>query len=107
MASLAQAFNEHDALIFEKIGDTLTFGSDSLKGIFYSRYRQIELDDGSVIALDVSFDCQVTGHEWVLNLVEDDEVVVAGTTYRFGRRLPERGDESGLVTLALKEAVGA
>lgn len=107
MASLADEMAIHDAIIFDAIGDILTFGSDTVKGIFFKRYRQIELQDGAIMALDISFDCQTTDHAWVMALEEGDEVEIGGNTYLFGRHIPQGADESGLVVLELKESPGA
>lgn len=104
MASLADEMAEIDASIFDDIGETLTFGSLEAQGIFFRRYREITLQDGSVRGLDLSFDCQATDQDWILELDEDDEVEIGGREYRVLARLPEGGDESGLVTIELKTA---
>lgn len=97
--SLADSMPEIDALIFAHVGDTAEIGTETVAGVFYRRYRQIESPDGSVMGLDLSFDCQVNAS--VLALTEGDTITIKNEEYQFTRRLPERGDESGLVTLQL------
>ena len=99
MTSLAGQMPEIDAEIFDAIGETLSIGTDDHKGMFYNRHREVEFADGSFAALDISFDCQITAD--ILALAEGDEVTVEGDEYRFVRRIPDRGDESGLVTIEL------
>lgn len=99
MASLADRMAAYDAEIFEHIGDTVTIAGSEVKGIFYLRNREITLADGAILALELSFDCQVTAA--ILALNEGDAVIYKGTSYRFLRRLPEQADESQLVTLQL------
>jgi len=99
MASLAGQMPDIDPEIFAEIGETLVIGSNEHKGIFYKLHREIVLRDGSIAALDISFDCQIA--EDILALSEGDQVTVEGDEYRFIRRLPDDGDESGLVIIEL------
>lgn len=99
MPSLAGQMPEIDASIFDAIGETLSVGTNETNGMFYDRHREIELRDGSMSALDISFDCQIA--DWILALDEGDMVTVEGNEYRFLRRLPDGGDESGLVIIEL------
>ena len=99
MASLADQMAAIDAQIFAEIGDTMLVGSVEVKGIFYRRYRELQLPDGGVAALDLSFDCQ--RNATVLGLQQGDEVEIKGDVYRFERHVPVKADESGLVTLEL------
>jgi hypothetical protein len=98
--SVADKMPEIREMIFGIIGDRASIGSDEVKGKFFRRYREIQLPDGSVSALDISFDCQVS--DIVLALVEDDPITIKGTQYKFRRHIPIGGDESGLITLELK-----
>jgi len=86
--------------VWQLIGDLAIIGTSDVRGKFFRRYREILLQDGSIAGLDLSFDCNVSGD--ILALVENDEIILQGTTYRFLRRVPPNGDESGLVTLELK-----
>lgn len=86
--------------VWELIGDVATIGTSEVRGKFYRRYREIGLPDGTIMGLDLSFDCNVTAD--ILALQEDDTITVEGVEYRFQRRTPPGGDESGLVTLELK-----
>lgn len=99
MASLAGQMPDIDAEIFAAIGETLAIGTNDHKGIFYNQHRVIELRDGSIAALDISFDCQIT--DAIKSLAENEQVTVEGHGFRFIRRLPDQGDESGKVTLEL------
>lgn len=100
----------HDAEIFaalggEGMGEVLVIGTDTVPGVFFNRYRELETRDGGFVGLELSFDCQITDE--VRGLTKGDEVqvmnaqAVSGTTYRFERRVPDAGDESGLVTVEL------
>lgn len=98
--SLAEKMPEHRELVWGILGDRMVIGSTEVKGKFFRRYREIQMPDGSVSALDLSFDCNVSDE--VLALEEDDVVTIQDTEYRFRRHIPEGGDESGLVVLELK-----
>jgi len=99
--SVADKMPEIREMVFGIIGDRASIGSDEVKGKFFRRYREIQLPDGSVSALDISFDCQVS--DIVLALKEDDTITIKGTQYKFRRHVPTGGDESGLVALELKQ----
>lgn len=93
----------HDRAIFRALGETLVYGSVAVTGIFYKRYRVVELDNGAIAAFDLSFDCQFSD---VNTLVEGDTVEVFADdksmgTFKFRRHFPEGGDESGKVTCDL------
>lgn len=97
---LAEKMPEHRDLVWGILGEVALIGSTEIKGKFFKRYREIQMPDGSISALDLSFDCNVTAE--VLALQEDDAVTINGTEYRFRRHVPIGGDESELVTLELK-----
>lgn len=109
MGSLAKGQRALDAEIFEDIGEILRVGDVEIPGIFVKRPREIAIsDDGSFVGVELSFDCQVS--DAVGSLERGDEVSVIARdeegdedlgTYRFVRRLPPQGDESGLVVLEL------
>lgn len=99
MASLAGRMAEYREVIFGILGETLVIGSTERKGKFFKRHREIVLRDGSIAALDISMDCQADAE--ILALEENDEVTIEGDAYRFIRRLPDQGDESGKVILEL------
>lgn len=106
MTSLAGQMPEIDDAIFDEIGETLVSGANEAKGIFQNKYREIEYPNGSIVGLDISFDCQ--WQSWMSDLSEGDSVTIqftgtekANETYRFLRRIPQAGDESGLVVIEL------
>jgi hypothetical protein len=99
--SVADKMPEIREMIFGVIGDRAFIGSEEVKGKFFLRYREIQMPDGSISALDISFDCQVS--DIVLALVEDDTITIKSTQYKFRRHIPIGGDESGLCTLELKQ----
>lgn len=86
--------------VWELIGDLAEIGTSFVRGKFFKRYREVMLADGSISGLDLSFDCNVT--QDILLLEENEEIVIQSVVYRFLRRVPPSGDESGLVTLELK-----
>jgi hypothetical protein len=97
---------EIDESIFDEIGETLVSGANEAKGIFQNKYREIEYPNGTIVGLTISFDCQ--WQNWMAALAEGDSVTIqytgtekADETYRFLRRLPVTGDESGLVVMEL------
>ena len=104
MPSLAKEFSDvHDRAIFRELGETLVYGSVAVTGIFFKRYRVIELDNGAIASFDLSFDAQFSD---VNTLVEGDTVEIFADdesqgTFKFRRHFPEGGDESGKVTLDL------
>lgn len=82
------------------ISDDLILPSgDIIRGRFFLGHREIELRDGSIAALEISFSGPATSE--VLRLVENELVRYRGVAYRFVRRLPNRGDETGRVVLEL------
>ena len=98
--SLAGRMPEIDAAIFAAIGEGAVIRGQQVPGIFNERYREIPLPDGSVMGLNRTFDTQVTAA--VLALEDQELVTIPGRgNYRFLQRIPERGDESGRVTLVL------
>jgi hypothetical protein len=99
MASLAGRMSEFREVIFGILGETLINGSHEHKGRFFNRYREIEFADGSFAALEISFECQKSDD--LLALTENEQVTVEGNTYRFIRRLPDQGDESGKLIIEL------
>ena len=94
---------EFDEVIFGILGDDAIIGGTEVKGCFHRRYREVQLQDGSVAGLDLSFDCQVTAE--VLALARGDYVVFEDENYPFIRAYPEGGDESGLCILELGRAI--
>src|SRR5690606_32930689 len=81
-----------------RISDTMTLPDGStVGGRFFASHREHELRDGSFVTLEISFMGPAT--EQVLALVEDELVEVDDTLYRFKRRLPDQGDESGRVLM--------
>ena len=86
--------------IWSLIGDIAAIGTSDVRGKFYRRYREVALPDGTIAGLDLSFDCNISAD--IMALEENEQIVVYGVTYRFQRRVPPGGDESGLVTLELK-----
>jgi hypothetical protein len=107
--SLADLMRTIDAQIFAEIGEIAIVGSTEIPGIFTKRHREVPLQDGSFVGLDISFDCQISPA--IAALVEDDELHIVARdalgaerdlgTYKFRRRLPKGADESGLVILEL------
>ncbi len=99
-----------DAEIFAALGnegmaEVMTIGTDDVPGIFFNRYRELETRDGGFVGLELSFDCQITDAVRALTKADTVEIRDAqaetGATYRFERRVPDAGDESGLVTVEL------
>lgn len=106
MSSLAGRMPEIDALIFDKIGEVGVFGEHEAVGVFSNKYREIEYSNGTIVGLDISFDCQ--WQSWMADLTEGDAVTIqypgsdkASESYRFIRRVPVKGDESGLTVMEL------
>ena len=105
MASLAGRMKAIDAKIFAAIGETLRVGSERIPGIFNNRYHEIQLPDDTIVGLNITFDCQYS--PVIEQLVDGDTVEVLGDRdvslgiFRFVRRIPPKGDESGKVILEL------
>jgi hypothetical protein len=106
MASLAASMPAIDSSIFDAIGETLFSGTDEATGIFRNGYREIEYSNGTIVGLHISFDCQ--WQSWMAELVEGAAVRITypgsdkpDENYRFIRRVPSTGDESGLIVLEL------
>jgi hypothetical protein len=106
VTSLAGQMPDIDDTIFDEIGETLVSGTNEAKGIFQNKYREVEYPNGTIVGLDISFDCQ--WQSWMDSLSEGDAVTIeftdtdkADESYVFRRRLPRTGDESGLVILEL------
>lgn len=85
--------------VLEHIGQDVLIGSDTVRGIFYKRYREIETTDGALVGLEISLDCKFENA--VQGLARGDVVVIDGQNYRFERFVPDGGDESGWVSLEL------
>jgi len=106
MTSLAKFFRDDgNAAIFAVLGELALIDGVVHQGVFNNRPRQIEFDDGSIMAVDITFDCSYT--EQVRRLKEGDPVIVKyestdeGERYCFRRRIPSEGDETGKVVLEL------
>lgn len=99
MESLRKMMAQVDADIFAAMGDTATINGTDVQGMFHNGYREVETENGPLIGLYISFDTQYT--VLIGNLQRGDDVKIDGTNYAFQRRLPEKGDESGKVTLEL------
>jgi hypothetical protein len=106
MTSLAAFFrDEGNAALFAALGEISVIDGVEHQGVFNNRPRQIEFEDGSIMAVDISFDCSYTAK--VRELREGDPIVVKytstdeGTRYCFRRRIPSEGDETGKVVLEL------
>lgn len=101
MPSLAEEMRTIREEVFHEIGEVLLIGTVQVKGKFYDRPFDVPLADASVLAIQISFHCQYV-EATVGALEEGDEVAIEGAgTYRFLRRIPDRGDESGRVVLEL------
>jgi hypothetical protein len=106
MTSLAKFMrDEGNALIFATLGEIAVIDGEAHEGVFNNRPRQIEFEDGSIMAVDITFACSYT--EKIRRLREGDPIVIKyesteeGTRYCFRRRIPSDGDETDLVTLEL------
>jgi hypothetical protein len=104
MPSLADQIKDIDASIYDAIGEVMLVGVVSVPGVFHKDYAEKTLADGTVIAgLAIYFHCQL--NDTVAALNEGDAVTVqvgsTSTAYRFLRRYPNDGDETGRVTLEL------
>ena len=89
-----------DARIFgSRIGDVALIGSTDVPGLFITMPAEVQLSAGTAVKLDISFQCQM--ERVIAELERDDEVEVNGETYRFLRRVPDRGREDGSVHLEL------
>lgn len=109
MGSLADLQREIDAEIFEEIGEVMISGSIETRGVFFNRPRSVGNSEGEFVGLELSFDCQLSDH--VGELVRGDLVQIVARddaglerdlgTYAFQRRVPDAGDESGLVHIEL------
>jgi len=104
---LAGEMRDHDAVIFESIGEVLVFGTNEIPGILNDEYRELSFGDGNAVGLAISFDCQ--WHSALEQLARNDLVEVCDRgddgsltvlgEYRF-QRIVNR-DESGLTILEL------
>jgi len=106
MASLAGRMSEFREVIFGISGEAAVMGSNEVLGKFFKRYREIAYPNGTVVGLDISFDCQ--WQSFMSALAEGDTITIKyrdtdkeDETYRFLRRIPPEGDQSGKVTLEL------
>lgn len=104
MSSLAHRFESINARLFEAMGETAHIDGVEHAGMFNRRHREMQLDDGTLVGIDLSFDCDYT--DQVAELVEGDPVEIVEsngerTRYCFRRRIPEKGDETKRVILEL------
>lgn len=88
-----------DAAIFAAIGEVAVVSGQNVPGIFTDRYREIPLPDGAVAGVHRTFDTQIS--DLILGLAENAPVQIGSKTFRMLQRLPDKGDESGRVTLVL------
>ncbi len=95
----AKFWAEATPTVFENVGDDVVIGSEIVRGAFSLRYREVPLSDGSLVGLNISFDCMMNGI--IADLVEGDILTFDNVDYLFIRRVPQAGDETGLVTLEL------
>ena len=110
MGSLADERRALDLEIFEEIGELMLVGSLEIPGMFFNQPRQVDSGEGAFIGVDVSFDCQITPA--IVALVPDELVRIVARddegnerdlgTWALQARIPDKGDESGLVVLDLK-----
>ena len=112
MGSLAGDQRAIDAAIFDAIGERMLVGSVEIPGVFYNRPREVDAGEGRFIGVEISFDCQISS---TVSALERDELVQVIArdndgierdlgTYQFHRRVPDKGDESGLVIVDLRLA---
>ena len=110
MTSLAELFRERfDADIFSALGEVAVFSSHEIRGVFNRAYREIELPNGNVAGLDLSFDCQYVAAIGELSVNDEIEIFAENELgarrslgrYRFLRELIPGGDESGLTIIEL------
>jgi hypothetical protein len=99
MSGLAARMSEFREVIFGILGEIAVISGQEVKGRLHRKYREIELRDGNIVGLDLSFDCQY--QVFMGSLSPGDALTVEGGNYRFIRRIPPEGDESGLVILEL------
>ena len=100
MTDFASLMEKYDRKIFDSVGDAISHGSVEVQGVFYRIERQVQIEQGLVTTLELSFDCRYSD---VSNLVEGDTVTLVRTaeTFTFRRFIPDKGDETGRVTLEL------
>lgn len=101
MASLAHLFRDGvNEAIFEAVGEVALIDGKQVQGIFNRRYREVMVEaGGAVVGVALSFDCSYAGP--VVTLREGDPISIDGERFCFRRRIPEKGDETGRVTLEL------
>jgi hypothetical protein len=95
----AKLFNDTTTKLFELLGDEVQIGTDTVQGVFNKAYREVPLRDGVVVGLQISFDCKYS--PIIAALQPQDLVTFDSVDYAFIRRLPEGGDETGVVILEL------
>ena len=101
MASLADQMSEHDAVIFDGIGEVAVIRGTRVSGIYRHQHREVQIEGGDTVeGLAISFACQITP---AIRLLQDgDKLTIEGQgDFLFLRRVPTEGDESGLVYLEL------
>lgn len=110
MPSLADLQRQLDAEIFDAIGELLVLpGGARVGGVFFNRPREVAITEIELLGIDLSFDCQINAGVAALERGQAVSVIGVDETgaeralgsYRFARRVPETGTESGLVTLEL------
>jgi len=106
MASLAGRMAEFRELGFGIHGEAAVISGTEVLGKFFNRYRELDYSNGTTVGLSISFDCQ--WQDFMADLEEGDTITIkyrgtdkADESYRFLRRIPPGGDESGKVTLEL------
>ncbi|MCK9468485.1 MAG: hypothetical protein M0Q49_03615 [Porticoccaceae bacterium] len=97
---MAKLMQQLDAEIFDEIGEELLLGTTRVPGIFRDRYHEVELIEGGIVGFERSFACQITADIAALQPQAVITVVDHGR-FRFVRRVPETGDETGHVILEL------
>jgi GrpB-like predicted nucleotidyltransferase (UPF0157 family) len=103
--SLADMMKTVDAKIYAAIGELAHIGSTNVPGIFSKKYLEVQLENGTVAGLAISFSCQYDDVVAALtagtniDVLNQDGVVMG--TYKFIRHVPPGGEESGRVHLEL------
>ena len=104
MPSLADAMRSINVEIFDAIGEVAIIGPYEYPGIFNRQYREVAMAGGMVEGMQMSFDTQFTDH--LGTLAEGASLVIRSAlagdeTFIFIRRVPNRGDETGKVSLEI------
>jgi hypothetical protein len=90
-----------DGRVFgSRIGDAMLIGSTRIEGAFFDVPRDLELPNGSIRALALSFDCHYDAS--IGRLSAGDLVQIEGRgRYRFMSEVIPGGDHSGKTTVEL------